>query len=244
MKKILNKNAFTLLETILSIAIITAVALPLLTIFLQSVKTDQTARNVLNANYISQDYIERLDGVTYAEALSAKPTRSATGDYYLSANINPSGISNAEFNSYSDYVHVIYNDDGSILTVMPDGQWNIYQSANSISLNLSGNKYTFSLDGDTINGNIEHSNCIMQINAMKKPSENNISLSLGSNSKIMIYCKPNHKSEFTANGNIEIFEGVIKGETSLVKVNTYVYDSPTSTKAVSVMESSINIRNW
>ena len=44
--------------------------MPLLTVYVQSFKVDTAARHVLNANYISQQYIEKLDAATYPQALS------------------------------------------------------------------------------------------------------------------------------------------------------------------------------
>ena len=78
-----------MIETLLAICIFAAIALPLMSVFLQSTKTDRAARNVLNANYISQDYIETLDTKTYKDALQSVPTLLLTNQYYLTATITP-----------------------------------------------------------------------------------------------------------------------------------------------------------
>ena len=90
-KKIFNRRGFGLLETVIAIAILAAIALPLLNIFVQSAQVDELAMGVLNANYISQDYTEKLDTMTYDEVLADVPYRRQVDSYYLTAVIKPYG---------------------------------------------------------------------------------------------------------------------------------------------------------
>ena len=103
-----------MIEVIISIAIIATIALPLLSIFVQSIKTDRAANDVLNANYISQDYIERLDALTYLSALGSVPNHAETGDYYLSASITPYGTVNGLFDTSCDYAHLVCFDNEKV----------------------------------------------------------------------------------------------------------------------------------
>ena len=73
MRKIFNKRGLGLLETVIAIGILAAIALPLMSLFVQSAKTDEKARAVLNANYICQNYTEKLETQTYNTALENAP---------------------------------------------------------------------------------------------------------------------------------------------------------------------------
>lgn len=248
MRVLFNKKAFTLLETLLAIMIIAAIALPLMSLFLQSIKTDQAAKGVLNANYISQEYIETLDTMTYYQALSNLPDHKQTGDYYLSATIEPYGTASSLFSGKCGYVHLVFYDDGSMLAVMPDGEDEYYTSApNTISLSINGGKYTFSCDGAALPvGDIPYGYCAMIVNAMKKPqgTSTKTNITLGASCKALLYCQESGDDDFTFTGTYYTYEIMMSGEESLVHVTTYVYDSATATDAIAEAESYINIKNW
>jgi hypothetical protein len=243
MKKLREKKGFTIDEVILSIAIFAAIALPLFSVFVQSVKTDVKADAVLNANYISQDYIEKLDAKTYVQALTDRPNAVAVGGYKLSAQILPFGTVNSLFSGFCGYVHVIMNEDGTMLAVMPDGKWQLFGSVpSSISLSVSGGAYTFTCGYNTIAGNIGYSYCAMLINAMKKPSATLASVTVDTNCNAVHYCKNLHENDITITGTHETYSNIISGAASLIYVKASVYDASSSLIASS--ESYFNIKNW
>lgn len=246
MKRIRNEKAFTLIEVVLAVAMIAIIALPLLTVFLQSVKTDTAAKNVLNANYISQSYTERLDGMTYPEALAALPTSVETNGYYLTARIEPYGSANVQFDGACDFVHIVYFGNEKMLAVMPDGKWRLFSSLpSSISMTVSMGFYTFTSDSVQISGHMSSFNCMLQINAIKKNSASEVTISYDEQCKSALYCKAYHKDDFIfLSTEAEIYEDMITGDTSLIHVTTSVYDAPTNTEPVAISESYINIRNW
>ena len=177
-----NRKGFTLIEVLLSIAIFAAIALPLMTVFLQSAKTDRAARDVMNANYIAQDYIETLDTKTYKQALSSVPALEAHGEYYLSTVIEPYG--NAKNTSFSGsdcvYAHLIMKSDGSMLAVMPDGKWLEYSSVPAaISMSVSNGSYSFSAGSKTKTGTAAYNKCAVIISAMQKASGVSPAITLG-----------------------------------------------------------------
>ena len=246
MKLLRNKKAFTLLEVVISIAIIATIALPLLSIFVQSIKTDRAANDVLNANYISQDYIERLDASTYLTALNNIPDHAETGDYYLSASITPYGTVNGLFDTACDYAHLVCFDNEKLLVVMPDGQWHLFSTLpNNIAIftgsggyMLVANDYTF------LTGSMVHSNCAVIVNAMKKVSSSTLNVYLDEECKAVLYCRETAVSEITITGDCETYPDMIIGDTSLIHVTTSVFDSAASDMPVAEAESYINISNW
>jgi len=241
-----EKRALTLVEVVVSIAIFAAVALPLLTVFGQSVKTDKAASDVLNANYICQDYLEKLDTLTYPQALSGLPSASPKNGYYLTASIRPYGTANSLFSGQCAYVHLIMYEDSKMLAVMPDGKWNLYGSVPStMSFGLSGVNYTFTGGGVTKTGTSPYGYCAVIINAMKKPSATTATVTLGgADCKAVVYCKENHTADITVTGSCEKFENIISGGTSLIYVSASVYVLASDTKPVSKTESYIKIKNW
>ncbi len=243
MKKLREIRGLTLVEVIVSIAIFAAIALPLFSVFVQSIKTDKASSDILNANYIAQDYIEKLDGATYKQALENKPESAAKGNYTLSAVIKPYGTS--PFGSECDFVHINMNDDGTMLAVMPDGKWNLFGSLPStLSLSLSGSNYTFKGGSITLTGNAGYGYCAIIINATKKPAETKATITLGTNCKAAYYCKELIKNDITIDGTgtHETYTNNIIGDTSLVYLKASVYDS--SSKEVAFSESYMHIKNW
>jgi len=245
MKRLINKKAFTLIETVIAIVIIAVVALPLLSVFLQSIKTDQAAKTVLNANYISQDYIEKLDATTYPNALANLPNRVTIEDYYLTADIKPYGTTNSLFGCVCEYAHMIFYSDNSMLTVLPDGDYLFFSSVpNYMSLSITTGSYTFIYDGITVTGDTDYVYCALLINGMQKQDCVTSNITLGSTCKSVLYCKDEQKDDIIITGTNETYSDMITGETSLINVTTYVYDSYGSTLPKGVSESYINIKNW
>lgn len=245
MKRLLSKRAFTLLETLLAIAIIAAIALPLMSVFLQSVKTNQASKGVLSANYISQDYIEKLDTATYEEALSNQPDRVPVDGYYLSASIEPYGTASAMFTGACVYAHLVFYADGRMLAVMPDGNWRMFSAIPaSISISAGGGMYSFSAGSATLTGSMDSANCAVIIDAMEKPSGSACTVTLGAAFKALRYCKEYDVDDITVTGTGETYCDLVPGDTSLIHVKTYVYGTAAAANPVATGESYINIKNW
>ena len=245
MKKLFTKKAFTLIEVILAVGMIAMIALPLMSVFLQSVKTDQTAKGVLNANYISQDYIEKLETMTYQEALDNAPVRTKIGDYYLTSTIEPYGTTSALFDAPCDYAHLVFYGNETMLAVMPDGKWRFFSSIpNNISIQEAGGFYTFTAGDLTIIGKTDYAYCAMLINAMQKNSSSTLSITLGTGCKGVLYCNVLHDDEFNFTGSHETYIDMITGDTSLVHVTTYVFDTITNPEEIATSESYITLDNW
>ncbi len=245
-KRSLGKRAFTLIETLLAIALFAAIALPLLTVFLQSAKADRAARDVMNANYISQDYIEQLDTKTYKDALFGVPTLQLINGYYLSATIEPYG--NAEkslFSSACVYVHLIMLSSGNMLAVLPDGKWREYSPVpGSISISVSGGRYTLNCNGSpVVSGTAKYNNCAVIINAMKNTAGASTTVTLGASCKALVYCTSAQESKITVIGTSQYHKDLITGTTSLIRVKASVYQKTTDTKPLAVSDAFISIRN-
>ncbi len=238
-----KKGGFTLVEVLLAIAIFAAVALPLLSIYVQSFKVDKAARGVLNANYISQAYIEKLDAATYQSALSELPSKKAQGDYYLSATIQPHGTG-GQFTECV-FAQLVMLDGGKMLAVMPDGKWQVYNAVpSSISISVSGGRYTLRCDSTTQTGTAELANCTLMINAMKLPESASPGITLGTGCKADVYCTKANADKIRLTGDGQKHPDMFTGNTSLIHVTTRVYDSATASEPVAVSEAYINIRNW
>lgn len=246
MKRLRGKKAMTLVEVVVSIAIFAAISLPLLSVFGQSVKTDKAASDVLNANYISQDYLEKLDSSTYYDALNSLPSASPKNGFFLTASITPYGTVNSLFSGQCGYAHLVMYEDGKMLAVMPDGKWKLFNSVpSSMSLSLTGSSYSFTGGSTTLTGTCSYSYCALLINAMKKPSATTSAVTFGAaNCKAVVYCAKDHKSDITVPLSSMIVENIISGDTSLVRVSSSVFVLSTDAKAVSTSESYINIKNW
>ncbi len=244
----MNKKAYTLLEVVLAVFIFSIVALPLLGIFLQAVKTDVAARGVLNANYIAQNYIEQLYSTTYKQALDSLPDKQQAGDYYLSATILPYGTAGNLFTSACVFAHLLLMDDGKMLAVMPDGKWQLFGSIPAnISLGVSGGVYTLSCDGTQLTGTSAYGNCMLVVNAMKKPeSSTSPNITLGQGCKTAVYCTRANKDSVSIVGDqssIVKHIDIISGDTSLINVTAKVYDFPDSDTPVGVSQTYISINN-
>jgi prepilin-type N-terminal cleavage/methylation domain-containing protein len=243
MKKLRGNSAFTIIEVIVSIAIFAAIALPLFSVFVQSIKTDVKASDVLNANYIAQDYIEKLDSVTYSQALQNKPNKAVKGDYTLSADILPYGTAaKSFFGGPCGYAQLIISAGGSMLAVMPDGKWYVFGSVPSpITFSISGGTYTFKGGSSkTITGSISWGYCAVLINAVNNAST--ASVTVGANCKAAYYCKDANAGNITINGANETYKNTSDGNTSLIYVKASVYDSSGAVAAFS--ESYTDIKNW
>lgn len=244
----MNKKAYTLLEVLLAVVIFSIVALPLLGVFLQAVKTDVAARSVLNANYIAQDYIEQLYSKTYKQALDGLPEKQQVGNYYLSATILPYGTAGGLFSSSCVFAHLLLTDDGKMLAVMPDGKWQLYSSIpSSIAFGISGGNYTFASDGTQLTGASKYPNCVLIINAMKKPEASTSPVvNLGGGSKAVVYCTRINKDTISIVGDADSIKkhvDIISGDVSLISVTANVYDSSDSNTPVGVSQAYISIKN-
>lgn len=244
-KKIFNKRGFGLLETVIAIAILAAIALPLLNIFVQSAQVDELAMGVLNANYISQDYTEKLDTMTYSEVLADVPYRRQIDSYYLTAVIKPYGAAGDASGNQSDYAHVIIFDDNTMLAVMPDGQSITYSSVpTTMTYSSIGLAYSFVGGGSTLTGTLEYGSCVVSINSMNQTSVVSMSVTLSSSFKAMLYCPSYYTDNYTFTGDNEVIENLLTSEKSLIHVTTYVYDDAFSNEVVASLESYVALKNW
>lgn len=243
MKMLFNKRGVTIVEAILSIAIFAAIALPLFSVFVQSVKTDRKAYDVLNANYISQGYLEKLDVLTYPEILNGRPQNIKIGDYYLTAEVEPYGSVGSLFPGECSYLHIIMNANKSMLAVMPDGKSRLFTTVPSaISLSISAGGYSFTGGHTTITGSLEYGFCAMLVNAMKKPADVSTSISLGTDCKAAHYCPALHENDIMFTGSCETYVNIIDGKTSLIRVSASVYDP--ASKEVAESQACISVKNW
>jgi|GEM_PF-1639685 prepilin-type N-terminal cleavage/methylation domain len=245
MKKLFSKKAFTLVEVILAIAIIATIALPLMSVFLQSAKTQRAAQGVLSANYISQDYIERLDTTTYGDALASRPNRTNRNGYYLTAEITPYGTASSMFAGPCAYAQLVFYSTGGMLAVMPDGKYRMFASVpSSISISSGGGLYSFSGGGVTLSGGMGRAYCAVLINAMAKPSGSKCTVTLSANCKALRYCKKADKADIAISGAGETYCDMTAGDTSMIHVKTYVYETATAAEPMAAGEGYISIRNW
>jgi type II secretory pathway pseudopilin PulG len=241
-----NKKGVSLIEIILAIGIFALIAFPLINVFVQSINIDRKASDIVNANYIAQEYIENLDSVTYTQALSNLPNYESIDDYSFSAKIIPYGTMDSLFDDRCSYVHIImYDESGSTLCVMPDGSWHIFSSVPStFSLTLSSGVYTFKGGFTTLTGTSKYNNCAMIVNAMKKPVAAKSAITLGGNCRGALYIKSVDSGDITFSGGASsIYEDFYAGDTSLVYVTTALYN-PSKESIIATSDNYISIRNW
>ena len=245
MRKIFGKKGFGLLETVIAIAILAAVALPLLSLFVQSAKTDEKARAMLNANYICQNYTEKLETQTYSEALANAPSRQLIDGYYLTAKIEPYGSNANESGTQSSYSHIIIYSNGSMLAVMPDGKWATFSSVpNNITYGTAGTSYIFAAGSTSISGSLEHSSCVVTVNAMQQTDAVSLSIVTEANYKTVLYCQSYYAEDYSLTGDYEVIEDLLTQDDSLVHILTYVYEDSLTSDVVTSVESYITLKNW
>jgi len=234
-----------LIEIVVAIAMVATIALPLLTVFLQSAKADHASNNLLNANYISQNYVERLDGMTYMQALQNLPNREQVGDYYLTAKIRPYGPAFDAFETSYNYAQIVYFDDGSVLTVMPDGKWRLLEEAPTYySLLVSEYGYYFSGGGTDHVGSCDANKCLLQINAMERTQTEEVTISFDYGIKSVLYCKQHHADDFSFSHENETYKDMTDGSESMIYVETKVYETASAERPVASYEGYIYIKNW
>ena len=248
-KRGLGKRAFTLIETLLAIALFAAISLPLLTVFLQSAKADRAARDMMNANYISQNYIEQLDTKSYKEALQGKLKMKLINGYYLTATVEPYGNAGKSlFTTPCVYVHLIMLSTGNMMVGLPDGEWREISpnsgSFGGVSVSISGGSYTFKCGSITVTGPSKYANCAVIINASNKTGDiSTITVTQGATCKALVYCSSAQSSKITVIGTSQFFKDTIAGTTSLIYVKASVYQKNSDTKPLAISEAIISIRN-
>lgn len=245
MKFIKCKKGVSLVEIILAVAIFAAITFPLLSVFVQSINVDKKSDDVLNANYISQDYLENLDKETYITALQKLPTNVMSGNYSYTAKITPYGNLNYYFGQPCNYIHIIITDTAKTLCVMPDGKWYEFSSIpSSFSITMSYNSYTFTGGYTSITGDSKYNYCAVIVNAMKKPNAMTSAITLNGNCEAALYCTEAGSGEITfSGGDSHVYKDLIVGDKSLIFVSTAVYD-PSGEKVIATSDSYINIKNW
>lgn len=240
-----NKKGVSLIEIILAIGIFAVISFPLLSVFVQSINIDRKASDVVNANYIAQEYIENLDSVTYTQALLNLPEFDTIDDYSFSAKIIPYGTMDSLFDDRCSYVHIIMYENGNALCVMPDGSWHTFSSIPStFSLTMADCTYTFKGGFTTLTGTSKYNNCAMIVNSMKKPDAAKSAITLGGNCRGALYIKSVDSGDITfSGGDSSIYEDFYAGDTSLVYVTTALYN-PAKEKIIATSDNYISIRNW
>lgn len=245
-----NKKGVSLVEVVLAVAIFAVTAMSLLGVYLQAVKTDVAARKVLDANYITQDYIEHLDTQTYEGALyDIRDNHPKELDgRYLSAAIKPHGAAGSPIASY---MHALFLPGNRMLAVMPDGQWWVYSNATTIAVNVGDDgSYTFRVNSTAVrSGTAGNRYCALIVNAMHMPDDISLTVNMtGSGCEAAAYCTNGNQSRVTLSGiplsRQQKHIDVIAGDSSLIHVTVRVYDAPAGGAPVAESEAYIPIKNW
>ena len=99
LKKNMNTKGFTLIELIITLAILAIVVGPISGYFLQGAKMNAMAKNKLIANQIAQRYIEKyvatksgIQNDGFKVDANGDPTVAATSDYYVKVDVTQEGL--------------------------------------------------------------------------------------------------------------------------------------------------------
>ncbi len=131
-----------------------------------------------------------------------------------------------------------------MLAVMPDGKWQLYNAIPAqISIEISGGFYSFAGDDLALTGTSAYNNCVLVINAMKMPQGHAPQVNLGTGCKAVVYCTSANAAFIVLSGEGIKHKDVIRGDKSLVRVTSRVYDSFTATTPIAQSEAYITIRN-
>ena len=185
-----NKKGLTLIEILVSLAILGIIIAPVSSMFLTTIKANQRAKSILLANQLAQQYMEKLKASPNPMNEPIPPVDTATGFVLLTEVTKykdeefklPSGGSSGS----SPYVSIvdIFERDGSNIFVYDGegnfgGKLNIKQSngMNNIDLDIYSDRLVFS------NKNKKGNNIVIPFDA----SEINIKIMYEGNIKIHIF---------------------------------------------------------
>ena len=107
-----------------------------------------------------------------------------------------------------------------------------------------GANYSFQAGTTTLTGALEHSSCVVTVNAMQQTDPESLYIVTAVNYKTVLYCQSYYTDNYTFAGAYEVIEDLLTQDSSLVHVLTYVYEDAFTGDAVTSVESYITLKNW
>lgn len=222
----LNNKGLSLLEVIISVAIIGIVAVPLLLSFVSGLNNAKLAGKISKATYLSQSLIEQRTSMDYTSLLGSQATARTLGDgVYYTAVCLPSGPHDSLFADTPSYLHMVYQGS-SLLIVGPDGQFTTVANGN-FSLNVTSDAYILSRGAPILSGT-KNGPLIVIINASSITEGASVYLSITGTAKAVVYAAADSEETFTVSPVSALdktFMGIDDYSESMVKVRIEVYDS-------------------
>lgn len=241
-----NNFGLSLVETLVSLLIITLIIGPFASMFIQSSRNQQNADRQLQAIYAARNKMEQL------MAMSSKEFHAENGNtyidrFYFRTSIVPYGI-----NTDSSYFYFLFQKGedlgGEFSIFSPDGKSQLFVNHPlepiTIEMNIENSYYHIQFKEHSLSGNIPlHVPPIILINMMDKAPDCYVGLEIMGESEVIIYSGDEKDWNISSNGVPNLFEGFYYRDYSLFKVKIEVYDSIKYEKPLVTMENIVRIKS-
>ncbi len=258
-----SKDALTLIEVIISIAILALVVGPFLGMFVQITRTNKVSQKTLESTFIAQRNMESLYDLCYDQILEKRVMKEPQDGYYVDIDILPYGVLPIEdgippiYGQYEGcYFHLLFQQgEGSginAILVSPDmASVRTYTTLSEkinvvIAVDADSREYSWSAAGLFSESGIlpEGEYPVILVNMVQFTHEIPIVLDVTGDVYGIIYANEDNVDLISYNGNYyKIYTGANYRDYSLVKAFVHVYESIDDTNPVTTMEGLIQVKN-
>ncbi|MGI6705455.1 MAG: type IV pilus modification PilV family protein [Clostridia bacterium] len=258
-----NKDAFTLVEVIISIAILALLMGPFLGLFVQITRTNKISQKTLESTFIAQRNMESLYDLCYEELLEKRVMKEPQDGYYVDIDILPYGaLPNEEgipaiYGQYETcYFHLLFQQgeesDIKVILISPDmPSIRTYTSVPEridvvIAANADSGEYSWSVAGLFSESGVlpEGEYPVIVVNMVQFAHKTPVVLNVTGDVYGIVYTGRDNADQISYQGShYKIYSGADYRDYSLVKVFVRVYESLDDPIPLTTMEGLIQVKN-
>jgi len=258
-----NKDAFTLIEVIISIAILALLVGPFLGMFVQITRINKASQKTLESTFIAQRNMESLYDLRYDQILEKRVRKEPQDGYYVDIDILPHGVLPNEegipaiYGQYEPcYFHILFQQDeeSGIKTILisPDkasvGKYTVLPEKIDvvIAVEPESGEYFWSVAGLFSESGMlpDGEYPAILVNMIQLAHEIPIVLDVTGDVYGIIYASKDNVNQVRYHGShYKIYAGTNYRDYSLVKAFVHVYEAIDDTIPLTTMEGLIQVKN-